>query len=673
MNIFLKHFKSIALGMAAVASFGSCSDTWEADGVSGTKSDDLWTVISQQSELSEFATALKNVNYDELLQSDGVFTVLAPTNSAMKAVASADFDSVPGSHIILLEYNKSMLDTMTTIVAYNGKQTNLSEVNLDATEIVCRNGILRIANTAVGHRLNIFEQLNLLKTEYKMAQFIIDQGDSIMDMTQSIQVGIDANNRPIYDTVMVYSNPILDVVPINNNDSTVNMVLLADSTFERLEALYWNYYKQNNGLNPQPAYNQYKIDTAATTIAADSALVTDLVFYAANSQVGETYFTSTKGIRVKMKAGIAQTVEACNGNLFVAGDVHIRMAGNKIKPVYVEGEDYINYSSEYIYTRVNMNARGQRDVVLCGTDTLRPYQRYVLDEQGQVTTEVETVRNASTRYGYYGTSFASNTYPQVNTTRGGSYLGYSAPLYSCDYKVYMRSVDDRPTHVNPDTLCVDYEKYLADANYPCGGVIRNYQKLYFAQPGDYPISYLDDYENSDFLINYNYNNCFIPTQRQYCCMVAYNPDAFEEGEFETASTDRLEEVLGATNNFKHLGINAGYGVDNPDCEFPLVWCQTPNQSSMSAAVRTSGSLYYSGVTGICPNNENTYLANGRPLKIKKDIFRCFYQGNACVYVTSGVFNISNTSNPSIGSIQPHGSIYLDYIRFEPVIEYDDEE
>jgi hypothetical protein len=147
----------------------------------------------------------------------------------------------------------------------------------------------------------------------------------------------------------------------------------------------------------------------------------------------------------------------------------------------------------------------------------------------------------------------------------------------------------------------------------------------------------------------------------------------EEGEFETASASRLEELLGATNNFKHLGINAGYGVDDPNCEFPLIWCQTPNQAVMTPEARTEGKLYYSGVTGICPNNENTYLANGRPNRIRKDVFRCFYQGDACLFVTSGVFNISNTANPSVGSIQPHGSIYLDYIHFEPVIEEDDEE
>ncbi|MBR0038066.1 MAG: hypothetical protein IJP70_10585 [Bacteroidales bacterium] len=673
----MKQFKSIAWGMIALAGLASCDDTWEADSVPGDKSKDLWTVISQKQELSEFAKVLKEGGYDELLQSDGLYTVLAPTNTAMSAVFGADRESVPGAHIILLEYNKSTLDTMSTIVAYNGKQTSVSEVLLQSEEIICRNGILRFANAAVGHRLNIFEHLNQLKDQYQMAQFIIDQGDSVMDMDQSIQIAIDANNNPVYDTVMVYSNPILDAIPINNNDSMVNLVLLADTTFERLTALYWNYFKQNDGLHPEPNYVGWKIDSAATTIAAKTALVSDLVFHPVDDAEGflppSKYFVSTTDVKVKMKSGVATAIPACNGNVLVAGDVHIHMAGNKIKPVYIEGEDYIKHSSEYIFTRVNIHARGQRDVVLCGTDTLRPYMRYLLDSVGNVTSETEKVYRSSTRFGYYGTSFASNTYPQVNQTRGGSYLSYTAPLYSCDYKIYMRSVDDRPTHVNPDTLCVDYEKYLADANYPCGGVIRNYQKLYLSQPGDNQISYLDDYTKSDFLINYSYSNYFQPNQRAFCCMVPYDPTVFDEGEFETVSATRLEELLGETNNFKHLGINAGYGVDDPNCEFPLIWCQTPNQAVMTQDVRTAGAYYYSGVTGICPNNNNTFLANGRPQYIKKDVFRCFYQGDASLFVTSGVFNVSNTANPSIGSIQPHGSIYLDYIHFEPVIEEDDEE
>jgi hypothetical protein len=673
-NIFINQLKCVTLGALAVMGLGSCSETWEADGVNGDKSKDLWQVIAQREDLSDFAEALTNGGYDALLQSNGVFTVLAPTNSAMSAVAEADRDSVPGAHIVLLEYNKATLDTMSYVIAYNGKQTPVSEIKLQQTEIVCRNGILRIADAAVGHRSNLFEMLNSLKDQYKMARFIIEQGDSVMDETQSVQIGINDQNQPVYDTVMVYSNPLLDTIPINNNDSTVNMVLLADSTFERLQAMYWNYFKQNNGLHPSPTYVGYKIDTAATTNVATRELITDLVFYPADSKSTDTYFTSTKGIRVKMKQGVAEAHETCNGTLYVAGDVHIRMAGNKIKPVYVEGENYIDCNtSEYIFTRVNLNARGGRDVVLCGTDTLRPYQRYVLDSLGNKTSDVETYYARSTRYGYYGTSFSGNTYPQVNRTRGGSYLGYSAKLHSCDYKVYMRSVDDRPTHVNPDTLAVDYDQYLADPNWPCGGVIRNYQKLYLAQPGDSAINYIDNYEKSDFLQHYGSNNYFFPQQRAFCCMVPYNPDVFDAGEFENATATRLGELLGATNNFRHLGINAGVGTDDAECKFPLIWCQTPNLSAMTNETRVANLQYYSGVTGICPNNENIWLANGRPSMIKKDVFRCFYQGDASMYVTSGVFNVSNIVVPSVSSIQPHGSIYLDYILFEPIIDEDDEE
>jgi hypothetical protein len=657
MNIFQKSFTSLAV-MATALFCGSCSDDrWEDQDVSGTRAQTLWEVIAQRSDLSEFSALLQEAGYDEILKSSGTYTVLAPVNEAVAQLSSADADALAAAHIALLEYNKACLDTMQYLLMSNGKRAVLDSMKLEQEEVVCRNGILRLAHYAAGRQANIYEALEGLADDYKMARFILSLGDSVMDMSKSVQTGLDpVTNQPIYDTVMMFTNPLFDRIPIDDEDSLVSLVLLDDETFDALTQKYWPYLKQNNGEHPESDYTStLKIDSAATTAAAQREVVYDMTCPLEHASAQD--YVSTGGIRLNMSnASVSRTIAASNGSIQIASGVTVRLKDNKIKDVYVQGQDYYDTNEDYVFTRVTPTAMGGYDVVLCGADTMRTYKAYYVASDTladgtvahHMTDSIITViSNPSDKYYYYETF--DNDHKQGNFAKGGSYLAYKASLFSCRYNIYWRSVDDRPTHCQPDTACVNYDKYLENPNYPCGGVIRNVQKLYLSQPGDDVLVYNSDHTAGDFVLNYTPNNLFNSTYKNYRCMAGYDPEA-------------TDDEIGKKGSFARLGINAGVGVGNSLYETPLIWCQTatPNQST----------VYYSGIIGVSTNTRWNVGKTGKPTAVPKDVFYCLYQGEASLFVTNAAFNQTNISASS-SVAQPHGAVYLDYIHFVPII--DDEE
>lgn len=716
MNIFKHTIKSLSavFVMAFAAMFmASCQDEGYED-VSGTEAKTLWEVISTRSDLSEFAKVLKANGYDELLSSSGTFTVLAPSNSAFSPADSKNLSEVPAAHIALFGYNASALSKMDYLTMLNERQVKLSDMNLSDEEIVCRNGFLRFAGVSEAHQLqlNIYEQLMNIaadeESEYnEMASFIVSLGDSVMDTEASVQIGIDpTTNQPIYDTVMIYHNDLFEYVPLNNNDSLVTLVLLDNDSWNALNAKYWNYMKQHvteasANYNPRMRYpvndlefiagrTFMKIDTLQTNLVTSIELVKDLTCEPEGAQlhnsinnpgvVGQVY-TSRTGIEITMDtATVSEIRPAANGEIHLVSGAGIKLRNNKIKDVYIEGEDFYYTNETYVAKLVDPKFRGSRYVKTYGIDSLRMYDRYVLhydtifNEDGTVKEVYPNGREkdangndliehvaAQQRY-VYNTS-------QYCTPVGGSVLGYKANLFACNYKVQWRHVvpgNQGSNYCNPDTLDVDYPKYLENPNWPVGGVMRHIQKMYLSQPGDAPLEYTSNVGTEDFVKNpYNYDS--FGSYTFYRCLTDYDSTA-------VISTKASEDEVGAKGaiKWKRMGINAGVGIDDPTFETPLIWCETSKDHADGIVDEfgvAQASSYLSGIIGVSSVTSWRYNNNtGFPNRCPRDIFMCLYNGEATIFVTSNPFG---TSNAKGSTNNYYGSIFLDYIHFIPVIEEED--
>lgn len=675
------------LAALALLLFGgsSCSDEGYED-VNGTASQDLWEVIQSRPELSKFAAAIRQQGYDELLTSSGNFTVLAPVNDYMSSLSAEEVAETPAAQIALFSYNQTALAGKKYLTMSNGKQLILANQNLTSEEIVCRNGFLRFASpSADAYRPNmdnVYEALVKLADEYEEAAFITGMGGYVMDMNASVQIGIDeTTHQPIYDTVMVYYNPFFESIPLNDNEAQMSLLLLDNDSWHALQAKYWPYFKQNSGLFEDQNSAGYDkvlcgaLDSAATDIAVCTELVRDLSCTLEGAQlrpsvhnVNRHVYESMYGIEITMdSATIERIIPVCNGEIKVCNDVMIHLYQNKIKDLYIEGEDYYYSNETYKATLVDSRFSGSRYVKTYGIDSLRMYDRYVLDSLGNRMKALDGKDSiehvAAARRYVYNTSQFANAW-------GGSVFGYKAQLFACDYKIQWRHVvpnqgSGDANYVNPDTLCVDYDKYLENPNYPCGGVVRHIQKMYFSQPGEAPLQYNPSIGNADFVLHPTSNNPYSPTYNAYLCMTDYDPEAV----ISSGVTDEVGNGNGSTKTppviWKRMGINAGVGVDDPTFETPLIWCESYRINHAA-----DPAVYTSGIKGIHKSlTDRPNPADGRPTLIPRDIFRSFYAGEATVFVTGNPFGIANAQPKADNYLGT--SIFLDYIHFIPQIGEDE--
>ncbi len=713
MNCFKNKFLMLVSMVALSVGLVSCQDEGYED-VSGTASQTLWEVISTRSELSKFAQVLKQNGYDKVLSSSGTYTVFAPDNAQIAAFEGSDINEIPGAHISFLGYNKATLDSMTYISMINNRLTSLADLKLSDTEIVCRNGYLRFSGTSArATQKNIYELLETLSAENKMAAFITSLGDSVMDVERSVQVGIDLNtNQPIYDTVMAYYNPLFADVPLNDNDSLSVLMLVDNDTWDALRSRYSRYMRQHvstdsydnlpDVLKSKIAENEMeqlldptkdtkfgffnKIDTVATEYKTCVELVRDLTCSyegavakasANNPETVTSVYVSRTGIELTLdNATITDTLNASNGRIELANGLKIKLKNNKIKDVYIEAEDYYYTNESYVATLVDPRFSGSRYVKTYGIDSLRMYRRYVLDSLGQHAkcadgTDSTEVVSTQLRY-VYNTSQYCNSF-------GGSVLGYKVNLYSCNYNIKWRHVvpgSQGSNYCNPDTLDVNYAKYAENPNWPIGGVMRHIQKMYLSQPGDYPLEYNGDLAKADF-VKHPYPYDSYGDFGWYRCLTDYDPEA-------TIASNATDEV-GSKGpiNWYRMGVNAGFALDDPTYETPLVWCQTamdhangvinedPDGGTSTDTKYTSGIVGVSSYVDWVPkNNIGVLMGTVAPRRVPRDIFMCLYNGEATVFVTSNPFGTDNargTSNLNYCK----GSIFLDYIHFIPVIDEDD--
>ncbi len=708
MNYF--KYKIVALMTVVGLVFGatSCKDEGYED-VSGTASQTLWEVISSRSDLKSFSKVLKQYGYDELLASSGTFTVLAPSDASMSGLADSLLSEVPSAHIANFGYNKTELSNMNYLSMIDGRMVLLSDMNLTDTEIVCRNGFLRFAQesgNARSKQSNIYELLisiaNDSLSDYNdMARFIVSLGDSVMDSDKSVQVGVDPDsNLPIYDTVMTYYNPLFEYVPLNDNDSLVSLVLVDDSTWLALQNRYWRYMRQHvdasgdDGLRDPSKDMDYgygaKFDTVATDYVTRFQLVRDLTcsYEGATRSasvnnpgtVNEVYRSRT-GIEITMDyAVVADTLKAANGRIERASGVKIKLANNRIKDVYVEGEDYYFTNENYVATLVDPTFSGSRYVKTYGIDSLRGYTRYVLDSLGNRAKCLDGTD--STEYVPAQLRYVYNTSQYSGALYGGSVLGYKVNLFSCNYRVQWRHVvpgGQGSNYCNPDTLDVNYANYVENANWPIGGVMRHIQKMYLSQPGDNPLEYSSDYSTSDFVKNPYPSTSYSVDRVWYRCMTDYDTTAVISS---SAKTDQVSSA--GPIKWYRMGVNAGYGLDDPTFETRLVWCETAKDHASGVininpdtGEASSDAVYTSGITKVSADVKWNPTANNDAMygvkaarRVPRDIFMCLYNGEATVFVTSNPFGTDNASGKAtLAGLK--GSIFLDYIHFIPVIDEDD--
>lgn len=462
--------KSLGLILLSTVLLG-CADQWAEHirPVDKNLETSLFQAIKAEQELSLFQAFLQETGYDAVLESTENYTVFAPLNTALSAYQSASVEvkkNLVKNHIAALSYNTADLNSMEYLMMLSGKRLRLDELSLNAKETVCSNGILRTSNSISLPKANLYELISAYKDSLEIARAIFLAGDSIMDPVKSIQTGVDPHSgRPIYDTAYLYYNPYLESLSIHQEDSSYCFVLLNNSNFADLKAKYAKYMQQWDE-------SIRAVNDSLTDLVVTRELINDLICPTEGFEESAPTYLNTQGLSLDMnKALVMDRLEASNGLLLICDSVNIRMKDNKIKELYIQGEDYVEtLNPAYTYVRLRDYAMGGKDVMVAGRWSESFDYVTVLDG-------VDTTLSKTVNYYYYSATASGSYYDKsINF-----YLKYTPTLYSTKYRLYWKTYDDFGRHFAGDTLDVLFNP--EDPNQACPSVYRVTQKLYISLPG----------------------------------------------------------------------------------------------------------------------------------------------------------------------------------------------
>ena len=243
----------------------------------------LWENISQNDQLSDFATLVKKAGFDDELSQPHYYTVWAPLNGTYDASSLMSADSATvlyqfvKSHIA--EYNHSVSGLVDErIHALNRKsfafegdgQYTYAGHTLRQLNLPNSNGIMHLLDGAARFYPNLYEYLFSCEGIDSVATFFKRYETSVLDTKNSV-LGPTINGKQTYiDSVMITSNSLLNRIKakLDKEDSTYTMLV---PTNEAWLAHYDKISKCYNYINTTVAQN---IDEATSTSSAPTASVT---------------------------------------------------------------------------------------------------------------------------------------------------------------------------------------------------------------------------------------------------------------------------------------------------------------------------------------------------------------------------------------------------------------
>ena len=384
----------------------------------------LLEAIRENPECSQFYQAVVKAGYGDLLSQANNFTVFVPQNSAWQGVDMNDetlLKNIVAYHIAygrLLSTDPAFREPVrmvnTKVVRYSDETQTFNGSKITSADHPAGNGVYHLTDKIMELKKNVWEYIAGM-TAYEQVNYINMLNHKEMDLEKSIQTGINAMGRPVYDTAWINVNDFLKVVPLDNE--------MAELTY---------FVVKNEGFNL--LYNKYrKFFTCATVAATDSLtrfnVCQDFVFNGIADITRFDTLTNAFGVKVPVKNVIvAESYDASNGRVYLIDQSNILLR-EKIRPVLIEGEDFIRSASpNNVFVRFKRWASGERDMMLsCSyfqADTVR-------DEQGQFVDRL-------TRTFQWNSAINANV---VNCN-----VEYKASVYSADYEIHYLSYDDIEDH-----------------------------------------------------------------------------------------------------------------------------------------------------------------------------------------------------------------------------------
>lgn len=348
-----KLWPMIALSLMALISCQQQAwyEHFEDSGKAGSEKT-MMEYIESEPELDLFLQMLQVSGYDTVLSVSQTYTVWAPKNQALTDIELNDTATV--TEIVSNHIARYAISTSTTrsdkvfmfsnkLVSFIGNKFGLS--NLTNANIKVANGLLHIIDAYVPYVPNIWEYSDRIPGLDSLSAYFVSQNQKVFNLLESKQIGVNADNQPIYDSSFFESNRFLtEVANLDNEDVVFTVLFPSNEAWEKSFNVIKDYYKTTPIQGGWPKQKSL----------ARAALVKDLVYLGNFKEEGfPDSLISSSGIVIGNAADLFQAAtsyDASNGVIYVTDSLRIPAGSSWHIPFLIEAEDNS-------YGRSSLNAK----------------------------------------------------------------------------------------------------------------------------------------------------------------------------------------------------------------------------------------------------------------------------------------------------------------------------
>lgn len=308
--------------------------------------------IKSEPQLDLFLQMLEVSGYDTVLSVSQTFTVWAPQNDALSGIDFDDTTTV--TEIVSNHIARYAISTSSTrsdkvfmfsnkLVSFVGNKFGLT--NLVDANIKVANGLLHIIDGFVPYVPNIWEYTSRIPGLDSLWAYFVSQNQREFNLLESKQIGINADNQPIYDSSFIESNRYLtEWVNLDNEDAVYSALFPNNEAWHKSFNLIKDYYKTTAAEG----------GWAKQKTLAQTALIKDLVYFGNFKEEGiPDSLISSSGYVIDSANVLfrdAISYDASNGVIYVTDSLKIPATSSWHIPFLVETEDNS-------YGRTSLNAK----------------------------------------------------------------------------------------------------------------------------------------------------------------------------------------------------------------------------------------------------------------------------------------------------------------------------
>ncbi|MBN2698745.1 MAG: fasciclin domain-containing protein [Bacteroidales bacterium] len=401
-QIFLKRFMPFVL-LTGTLFIQTCSDEWGRhydEDTFNLPDKTLKEQIEEHSNLSLFSKMLQITGYDELLDASQSFTVWAPVNEALSGVDTTDTRlvlEIVRNHIARSRITTSGVESRS-VRMLNGKYIrfersasgfSFADHNVVEPDLPAMNGLVHVIDGYAPFLDNLWEYIGRTENLDSLRTYLDENNILDFDPVNSVEIGVNEDGQPIFDTVFVLTNPVLEKLgAIDSEDSIYTAILPDNSAWTEAYGRIVNYF--NFPGDAGSTIRQRKL--------TQWTLVKDMLFHERLTEPAtlDSVVTTTGNVYYNPASLFPATgpVVLSNGLAYVIGQMPYADTVSWFREIRIEAED----SEGRVNTRSNIFPRTSFGSGLDVSDN-----RYILVDptSSEASVEFEIPNTLSATYNIY--------------------------------------------------------------------------------------------------------------------------------------------------------------------------------------------------------------------------------------------------------------------------------